>query len=151
MLGNLIDGGRMSRLIVLLSLFLMPLAALSEELPKPNAADRAEVISVIESQVDAFRRDDAAAAFSLASPGIRAAFGDAQTFLAAVAAQYQPVYRPRQLKFLELAQVDDQWVQRVLVVGPKGEFVTALYPMVKIDGQWRTNGCFSVPSLGQGI
>ena len=141
----------MSRLIVLLSLFFMPLTALAEEPPKPNAADRAEIISVIESQVDAFRRDDAAAAFSLASPDIRAKFGDAQTFLAAVAAQYQPVYRPRRLKFVELAQVDDQWVQRVLVVGPEGEFVTALYPMVRVDGHWRTNGCFLVRSPGQGI
>ncbi len=39
------------------------------------------VRAVIEAQLDAFRRDDAARAFSLATPGIRATFGDAETFM----------------------------------------------------------------------
>ena len=117
---------------------------------KPDAAVQAEIISVIESQIAAFRRDDAVAAFSFASPTIRAQFGDAGTFLAMVAALYRPVYRPRRLEFLDLKSVDGQLVQRVLVMGPEGEFVMALYPMVRVDGRWRINGCFLVRPPGQG-
>ena len=105
---------------------------------------------MIEGQIAAFRRDDAVAAFSFASPTIRAQFGDAGTFLVMVAALYRPVYRPRQLEFLDLKSVDGQWVQRVLVMGPQGEFVMALYQMVRVDGRWRINGCFLVCPSGQG-
>jgi len=149
-LENLIDEGRMGRLIILITLLLLPMTAVGEDVVKPDAAVQAEIISVIEGQISAFRRDDAVAAFSFASPTIRAQFGDASTFLAMVAALYRPVYRPRRLEFLDLKSVDGQWVQRVLVLGPQGEFVMALYPMVRVDGRWRINGCFLVRPPGQG-
>src|SRR6266568_3695810 len=53
--------------------------------------DARAVRAVIEAQLDAFRRDDAARAFSLATPGIRATFGDAETFMEMV----PPVLRRR--------------------------------------------------------
>lgn len=140
----------MGRLIILITLLLLPMTAVGEDVVKPDAAVQAEIISVIEGQISAFRRDDAVAAFSFASPTIHAQFGDASTFLAMVAALYRPVYRPRRLEFLDLKSVDGQWVQRVLVMGPQGEFVMALYPMVRVDGRWRINGCFLVRPPGQG-
>ena len=140
----------MGRLIILITLFLLPLAAVGEDVVEPNAAVRVEIISVIKSQVAAFRRDDGVAAFSFASPTIRTKFGDASTFLAMVAAHYRPVYRPQQLEFLDLKSVEGQLVQRVMVVGPVGEFVLAMYSMVRIDGRWRINGCFLVRPPGQG-
>ena len=140
----------MGRLIILITLLLLPMTAVGEDVVKPDAAVQAEIISVIEGQISAFRRDDAVAAFSFASPTIRAQFGDASTFLAMVAALYRSVYRPRRLEFLNLKSVDGQWVQRVLVMGPQGEFVMALYPMVRVDGRWRINGCFLVRPPGQG-
>ena len=140
----------MGRLIILITLLLLPITAVGEDVVKPDAAVQAEIISVIESQIAAFRRDDAVAAFSFASPMIRAQFGDAGTFLAMVAALYRPVYRPRRLEFLDLKSVDGQWVQRVLIMGPEGEVVMALYPMVEVDGRWRINGCFLVRPPGQG-
>ena len=140
----------MGRLIILITLFLLPMAAVGEGVVEPNAAVRVEIISVIKSQVAAFRRDDGVAAFSFASPTIRTKFGDASTFLAMVAAHYRPVYRPQQLEFLDLKSVEGQLVQRVMVVGPEGEFVLAMYSMVRIDGRWRINGCFLVRPPGQG-
>ena len=139
----------MGRLIILITLFLLPMAAVGEGVVEPNAAVRVEIISVIKSQVAAFRQDDGVAAFSFASPTIRTKFGDASTFLAMVAAHYRPVYRPQQLKFLDLKSVEGQLVQRVMVVGPEGEFVLAMYSMVRIDGRWRINGCFLVRPPGQ--
>ncbi len=140
----------MGRLIILMTLLLLPMSAVGEDVVKPDAAVRAEIIAVIESQIAAFRRDDALAAFSFASPTIRAQFGDADTFLAMVAALYRPVYRPRRLECLDLKSVDGRLVQQVLVMGPEGEFVMALYPMVRVDGRWRINGCFLVRPPGQG-
>ena len=141
----------MGRLIILVTLFLLPMAAVGEDVIEPNAAVRVEIISVIKSQVAAFRRDDGVAAFSFASPTIRTKFGDAGTFLAMVAAHYRPVYRPQQLKFLDLKSVEGQLVQRAMVVGPEGTLVLAMYSMVRIDGRWRINGCFLVHPSGQRI
>ena len=123
----------MDRLIILFLLFLLPMAAVGEDIVKPDPAVRDEIISVIKSQVAAFRRDDGVAAFSFASPTIRAKFGDANTFLAMVAAHYHPVYRPQRLKFLDLKSVKSRLVQRVMVIGPEGVFVMAMYSgLVKI-------------------
>ena len=140
----------MGRLIILITLFLLPMAAVGEGVVEPNAAVRVEIISVIKSQVAAFRQDNGVAAFSFASPTIRPKVGAASTFLAMVAAHYRPVYRPQQLEFLDLKSVEGQLVQRVMVVGPEGTLVLAMYSMVRIDGRWRINGCFLVRPPGQG-
>jgi len=65
-----------------IALALSPLAAPAQEAVSP--ADAQAVRAVIEAQLDAFRRDDAARAFSLATPGIRGTFGTAENFLAMV-------------------------------------------------------------------
>jgi Domain of unknown function (DUF4864) len=57
--------------------------------------DRTTIRTVIERQLDAFRRDDAASAFAFASPEIQAAFSTPEDFLAVVKTFYEPVYRPR--------------------------------------------------------
>ena len=141
----------MGRLIILITLFLLPMVAVGEGVVKPDAAVRDEIISVIKSQVAAFGRDDGVAAFSVASPLIRAKFGDASTFLAMVAAHYRPVYRPQRLEFLDLKLVERRLVQHVMVIGPEGEIVMAFYSMVRIDSRWRINGCFLVRPPGQRI
>ena len=51
--------------------------------------------AVIEAQLDAFRKDDAARAFSLATPGIREAFGSLENFMNMVRSAYAVVYRRR--------------------------------------------------------
>lgn len=131
---------------VLLAVLMLPNPAGAE----PDAAAMAAMQSVIRQQVAAFARDDSDTAFSFASPTIQAKFGDADTFLSMVAASYRPVYRPRKLTFLEVREVDGKPVQRVLVEGPDGELVMALYPMILIDGQWRIDGCYLVRAPGQG-
>ena len=65
---------------------------------------------------------------------------------------YQPVYRPRQVSFGELAAVDGIPVQHVHVIGPDGTPVTALYVMERQpDGAWRINGCYLVAPKGEGV
>ena len=104
--------------------------------------DARAVREVIQAQLDAFQKDDAAKAFSLATPGIRQTFGDADTFMEMVKRSYAVVYRPRSVQFEEPMLVDGQLVQPVRMTDAEGGAWIALYPMQKQpDGHWRTNGC----------
>lgn len=137
----------MRKLVVALSL-LATLAAAAWHLPPaaaaeaPPAGEDQAIRRVIESQLDAFRRDDGEGAFAHASPNIRAMFGDAETFLRMVRTGYPPVYRPREIEFRDLAVEGGRLTQRVLLVGPDGVPVVARYFMERqADGSWRIGGC----------
>jgi hypothetical protein len=116
-----------------------PLAAAP---PKLSGPDQAAIRSVIGRQIEAFRRDDAAEAFALASPGIRDTFGTPENFLRMVRDSYQVVYRPASVTFLEATFVNDEVVQKVQLSDSAGAVWLALYPMERQkDGSWKTNGC----------
>ena len=105
------------------------------------AADRDAIEATISAQIEAFRRDDGEAAFAFAAPGIRAQFGDAETFMAMVRGGYAAVYRPRTVRFLALDMADGVPTQEVLVIGPDGSPYFALYMMERqADGNWRIGG-----------
>jgi Domain of unknown function (DUF4864) len=112
-----------------------------------TADDRVAIRAVIERQLEAFRQEDAAAAFALASPEIQAKYGSPEYFMAVVKTFYEPVYRPRRLGgFTRLHVIDGQPTQPVLLVGPDGDFAVALYTMKKQGhGEWRILGCSLVP------
>jgi hypothetical protein len=112
-----------------------------------TAAERLGIRTVITHQLEAFRRDDAADAFALASPEIQAKYGTPEHFLTIVKTFYEPVYRPRRLGgFTNPYVMDGQLTQPVLLVGPGGDFVVALYAMQKQpDGRWKILGCSLIP------
>ncbi|EWY36476.1 hypothetical protein N825_26535 [Skermanella stibiiresistens SB22] len=108
------------------------------------------MVAVIQGQLDAFQRDDADAAFGYASPMIQGMFGSPATFIGMVRQGYPPVYRPRGVDFLDLAVVDGRLTQRVLLVGPDGAAVVALYFMERQpDGAWRIDGCVLLEAPGR--
>jgi hypothetical protein len=108
-----------------------------------SKADRTAIREVIRGQVEAFQRDDGAAVFGFASPGIQSMFGQPDIFMDMVRQGYQPVYRPRVFDFREVVELNGQPAQKVHVVGPDGRPVTAVYPMTRLpDGSWRIDGCF---------
>lgn len=105
-------------------------------------ADRTEIQRVIAAQIEAFRSDDAARAFDLASPHIRTMFGDASHFMQMVQQGYQPVYRPGTFAFTDLTDEGGQLIQHVELTGPNGQGAQALYIMEREpDGSWRIDGC----------
>jgi len=112
-----------------------------------TAADRIAIRAVIERQLEAFREEDAAAAFALASPEIQAKYGSPEIFMIAVKTFYEPVYRPRRLGgYTDLHVIDGQLTQPVLLVGPDGDFTVALYAMKKqAHGDWKILGCSLIP------
>jgi len=104
---------------------------------------------VIERQLEAFHNGDAVAAFVYASPEIQAKYRTPDNFMSAVRTFYQPVYRPRREGgFTSLYIIDGTLTQPVLLVGPNGDFVLALYAMQKQpDGEWKIAGCSLIPEL----
>lgn len=128
------------------------LAGTAQAADTPSAANQALIRQVIEAQLDAFRHDDAVAAFSFASPSIQAMFGTPERFLAMVRGGYQAVYRPREVAFQPLQLIEDQIIQPVTVVGPDGVPVVALYKMEWHDPEkvWKINGCVLAQSPDKG-
>lgn len=114
--------------------------------------DGAAIMGTISRQIEAFRRDDGAAAFSLAAPAIQQMYGSPERFLEAVRQTYRPVYRPRQVEFRQLGLVNGAIVQRVYLVGPDDQPSLALYFMEKqSDGSWRISGCVLLAIDGRSV
>jgi hypothetical protein len=131
------------RLLAILGLILGFAATATAQQPDVSAADQAAIRDVIQSQVEAFRRDDGTAAFGYASPSIQSMFGQSDVFMEMVRQGYRPVYRPKVFDFREIVDLHGQIAQKVHVVGPDGKPVTAIYPMTKLpDGSWRIDGCY---------
>lgn len=133
----------MRSLVLVLALLAWPLSVSAQD--SSGGADAAAIRSVIERQLEAFQRDDATAAFAFAAPDIQARFGTPEAFMDMVKRAYQPVYRPRETEFRALTTGEEGPVQKVLLVGPDGRLVLALYSMEReADGSWRISGCVLV-------
>lgn len=131
--------------ILVAGLLTLPIAAVAES-PDQAAgladADRAAIQALIGDQIAAFRRDDGAAAYSMASPGIQRIFPTINAFMAMVRGGYMPVYRPRSVVFGPLEAVGGRTIQKVFVTGPDGLAYTANYSLERQpDGSWLISGC----------
>lgn len=92
---------------------------------------------VVEQQLDAFRHEDAERAFALASPTIRRAFRDAETFMALVAKEYLPITQWTAATFLDMRASDGHYVQRVRLTDSAGLVSVANYAVARADtGEW---------------
>jgi Domain of unknown function (DUF4864) len=105
-------------------------------------AERRVIETAIRQQLDAFGRDDAVAAFAVATPDIQRTFGTAAHFLDVVRDDYEPVYRPAGVRFQKLERVDGEWTQSVLITDAQGKVWRALYTMRRqTDRSWKIGGC----------
>jgi hypothetical protein len=106
------------------------------------AEDARAIRAVITEQLDAFARDDARHAFSLAATGIRERFGTPEAFIDMVRTGYPVVYRPRSVQFDDPVVAEGVVLQPVRMTDAAGAAWVALYPMERQpDGAWRINGC----------
>ncbi len=121
-----------------------PLSITQPALVKAQAtlAEQEAIVAVIQTQLDAMRRDDASGAFSQAAPTIQARFGDPTTFMSMVRQGYGVLIKPRTIEFLDMREVGGRPMQAVAVTGQSGDRVIAIYEMEKqADGAWRIAGC----------
>ncbi len=138
------------RIVLLLVAALVQADALAQTPLAPEEA--IAVRKVIEAQIDAFRQDDAAKAFSLATQAIQENFGSAERFIEMVRASYAVVYRPATVAFDAPVVLEGQVVQPVRMTDAQGRAWLALYPMQRQpDGTWRTNGCQLARLPGQQV
>jgi hypothetical protein len=129
-----------SRFLLLVSLLVGAWALSSAA--EVSQDDSVAIHAVVQEQLEAFARDDAAHAFSLATPGIRARFGTAEAFLEMVRTDYPVVYRPRSVEFEAPVTIEGEVMQPVRMIDAQGAAWIALYPMERqADGKWRINGC----------
>ncbi len=107
-----------------------------------GSAESKAIQAVVQRQLDAFDRDDAAAAFAQASRAARDRFGTPERFMEMVKAQYQAVYRRRSVIFTDIERIDGLTIQSVRVTDADDRVWVALYQMQQeADGQWRIFGC----------
>ena len=127
----------------ILSLFLVILAfsplARAENL---GSADKAAITAVIESQLQAFAKDDGPAAYAHAAPIVTSVFPTVEGFMAMVKGGYAPIYRNSSHSFEDLTTDSlGRPAQRVLLRGMDGKTYEARYSMEKQpDGTWKIAG-----------
>jgi hypothetical protein len=116
----------------------------------PAQAQQDPIQSTILNQIDAFKADDLATAFTFASPVIKGIFGTPDNFGTMVRKGYPMVYRPAEVRMLEKRRVGGQTVQRVLITDAEGRSHVLDYQMVETADGWQINGVTLVPSGGVG-
>jgi hypothetical protein len=121
---------------------LAPMTAAAALLAEPDAS---AVRKVVEARLEALAADDAERAFSCASTGIRARFGDATTFMAMLRGAYPMLVRPA-AAFFSLPQAQSRAPanarQKVQLRGHERRRWVASYVVERQAGTgWRISGC----------
>ena len=132
----------MKRPIIWLTAALLGFSAMAMAKEAPvTAADARAVRGIIESQLDAFSRDDPVRAFSFAAPPIRRMFETPERFMAMVRQAYPVVYRPASVTFLKPERIGGATIQGVQMTDSDGAPWLALYRMTRqADKSWRIGG-----------
>jgi len=99
------------------------------------SADDIGAAPIISAQEQAFARDDAATAYSFASPTLQTYFRNPDGFMSMVRGGYAPVYRHRSFVFGEVRIVDGKILQDVQIIDADGVAWDALYTLeTQADG-----------------
>lgn len=131
--------------VILATYLASPAAAL-------DASDRQALQDVVTRQLDAFRRDDASAAYGLAAPMIQQMFPDQDRFMTMVRDGYKPVYRARRHTFTEIRELGGDVEQVVRIEDADGLEWDAIYSFERqADGSWRISGCRLVKAPDQSV
>jgi hypothetical protein len=117
----------------------------------PAAAQEEPIRNTIQSQFDAFLKDDFPAAFGFASPNIQGIFGTAERFGQMVTQGYPMVHRPSAVEMLDLREVEGRLWQRVLVTDAAGRGHLLEYQMIETPEGWKINGVELLKSDGLGV
>ena len=112
----------------------------------PAAAQEEPIRNTIQSQIEAFRADDFARAFTFASPTIKGMFGTPENFGAMVKNGYPMVYLPAEVQMMELREVAGALWQRVRITDQAGAGWYLDYMMVETAEGWQINAVQILPA-----
>lgn len=117
----------------------------------PAGAQEGPIREAIQSQIDAFRADDFAQAFTFASPSIKGLFGTPENFGTMVRNGYPMVHRPAEVQMGELREVAGNLWQRVRIVDQAGRAHLLDYMMVETPEGWQINAVQLLPAPDVGV
>jgi hypothetical protein len=131
----------LTRALVALLIALAPLAATAQ----PLDADAQAAGRVVMQQLEAFRRDDFATAYTFASVMIRQMF-DRARFEAMVRGGYPEIAHSASATIAGSRRGDAGEIYLLIrIVGDNGRAVEAVYELVSEAGAWRINGVVTQP------
>ncbi|MEM8579972.1 MAG: DUF4864 domain-containing protein [Pseudomonadota bacterium] len=132
------------RLLLALSIVLAASVAQADEAAAPD------IQATIGAQLEAFRADDFARAFTYASPMIQSMFGTSERFGVMVRNGYPMVWRPAEVQYLDLEDRGGSLYQNVLIRDMQGGRHVLEYQMIRNQAGWRINGVRLLrdPSIG---
>jgi hypothetical protein len=97
------------------------------------------ITATIDAQIEAFLADDVERAFTYASPDIRRVFRTAENFGTMVREGYPMVWRPADLRYLELREIAGALWQKVQITDAAGRVHVLDYQMVNLENGWKIN------------
>jgi hypothetical protein len=100
-------------------------------------AQQSDVQSVIREQLDAFARDDIAAAFEFASPRLQQLFQTPENFGTMVRQGYPMVWRNQGVRFLDQREEAGRVLQKVMIADPEGRVHLLEYQLENGPSGWR--------------
>lgn len=115
----------------------------------PAFAQREPVTEVIGSQISAFLNNDTETAFTYASPNIRRIFGTPDRFGEMVRRGYPMVWRPAEVRYLDLREVAGNLWQRVMITDQNGAVHLLDYQMVNLESGWKINAVHLLQEPGE--
>jgi hypothetical protein len=137
------------RTVQLLMVVFLGLGALPASAGGLSPKDQKQVIEVVQAQLNAFARDDAAKAFSYAAPNIRHLIGTAASFLEMVRTQYEIVYRPSSTTFMQPYGEAGEAVLKVQMTDEEGDTWIATYTLQRQKNKtWKITGCAVAEATG---
>lgn len=122
-------------------------AVLGTGVPQARTPDPAGVRDVVQRQLQALAADDAGTAFSLADPGLRTRFGNADEFLAMLRAQYPMVVQPSSVLFLKPESDGSMALQKVRMTDTDGSGWMVTYVLNRQGGRWLISACMVMPDV----
>lgn len=117
----------------------------------PALAQEGPIRDTIQSQIEAFRADDFARAFTFASPTIKRLFGTPENFGAMVRNGYPMVHRPAEVQMGELREIAGNLWQRVRIVDQAGRAWALDYMMIETPEGWQINAVQILPAPDVGV
>ena len=106
--------------------------------------------TTIQNQFEAFLLDDFPKAFTFASPNIKGMFGSPERFGQMVQNGYPMVWRPGEVRYLELREIAGNLWQKVFIRDQTGGTHVLDYQMIQTPEGWRINGVQILRAPGVG-
>ncbi|APE44624.1 DUF4864 domain-containing protein [Sulfitobacter alexandrii] len=100
-------------------------------------AQSTEIQGTISSQIEAFKADDFETAFTFATPSLQRMFQTPRNFQRMVTEGYPMVWRPAEVRYLELHEKAGGLWQKVQITDAKGFTHILDYKMEETDMGWR--------------